>query len=134
MDTRLVANVDLLPTILEATGTAPVLLHALDGTSLLGSHDRDRIHLEYWKSVIAEGTPLEQAVPTWASTHGGDWQYTEWYDGAGAITFREYYDLAADPHQLTNLLEDGVPGNTPPLIPLHAQLVADHLCVGFTCP
>lgn len=134
VDRRLVSNLDLLPTFLEATGTSPALKHPLDGSSLLGNHVRDRIHLEYWKSTIEEGTPLEQAVPTWASTHGRDWQYTEWYDDAGAITFREYYDLAADPYQLTNLLADGVSGNEPELGPLHTQLVTDHHCEGRACP
>jgi hypothetical protein len=31
----------------------------------------------------------------------------------GALAFREWYDLAADPHMLRTLLTDGDPGNEP---------------------
>jgi hypothetical protein len=38
----------------------------------------------------------------------------EWSHGRqAAVTFREYYNLQADPYQLVNLLADGVPANDP---------------------
>ena len=39
-----------------------------------------------------------------------------------------------DPYQLTNLYQDGVSSNDPPIAPLHAQLIADRACVGSACP
>ncbi|MBA3431388.1 MAG: hypothetical protein H0U16_07895 [Actinobacteria bacterium] len=64
----------------------------------------------------------------------GDRQYTEYYDTAGARTFREYYNLATDPHQLTNLFGDRVAANEPPTASIVTQLNADKTCVGASCP
>ncbi len=63
-----------------------------------------------------------------------DYQYTEYYDEAGEIVFREYYDLVHDRWQLVNLLHDGRPGNDPDVGPLHDRLTADRSCVGTACP
>ena len=38
--------------------------------------------------------------PTWASLRSPTWQYIEYYDASGAVTFREYYDLTRDPWEL----------------------------------
>ncbi|HVQ88712.1 MAG TPA: sulfatase, partial [Actinomycetes bacterium] len=66
---------------------------------------------------------------------GEDWQYIEWYDvDTGEIIFREYYDLANDPYQMTNLLRDGIDGNEPMVHQLHDQLTAARTCVGSACP
>jgi len=45
--------------------------------------------------------------------HTTTWSYTEYYDKAGAIIFREYYNLRTDPGQLVNLLRDGDRTNDP---------------------
>ena len=49
-DDRLVAGIDLLPTILQATGVSPTLKYPLDGRSLLDPTARSRLHYEYYKS------------------------------------------------------------------------------------
>ncbi|MGH9004653.1 MAG: sulfatase family protein, partial [Acidimicrobiia bacterium] len=101
VDTRPVGGVDLLPTLLEATQTVPpVLGHPLDGRSFLpGKPGRDHILLEF--------SADHRSIPPWASMRSEDWQYIEYYaEDDSTIVFREYYDLAADPWQLTNLLAD----------------------------
>ena len=55
-------------------------------------------------------------------------------DDSQTITFREYYDLTADPWEMDNLLGDGNPANDPPTAALSAQLAADRNCVGSSCP
>jgi arylsulfatase A-like enzyme len=106
-DSRLVANIDIAPTILHAAGITPTTPQ--DGRSLLTPFTRDRLLLEWWAEGAAPGAP-----PSWASWLSTTRQYVEYYNltndvsgqptGSGAITFREYYDLAKDPYQLDNLL------------------------------
>lgn len=111
IDDRLVANIDIAPTILDATGIRPVA--PMDGRSLLRSGTRDRLLLEWWKQGPG------QADHSWASTVTPKYQYIEHYDlrlrdgaltGTGRIVHQEYYDLRGDPYQLRNLLHDPPPG------------------------
>ncbi|MGE7386421.1 sulfatase family protein [Streptomyces sp. NPDC004126] len=129
-DDRIVANIDIAPTILEAAGITPAAPQ--DGRSLLSSHSRDHLLVEWWKQGAGAG-----GAPTWSSYVAKDKQYTEYYDlttdangtvsGTGQVTFREYYDLVDDPHQLTNKLYQATPAQEQALgIPaLAAQLHAD---------
>jgi arylsulfatase A-like enzyme len=128
VDDRIVANIDIAPTVFDAVGLAPPTDPEMDGASLLGAGRRDRLLLEYFRS------PDEPAVPTWAGTITDRYEYVEWYAEDGSITFREYYDLVADPWQLRNLLGDRRTGNDPDVGPLHARLSADRGCAGATCP
>jgi arylsulfatase A-like enzyme len=126
-DARLVANVDVAPTILGATGLSVDRKFRLDGRSLLAPHSRDRLLLEYWRSP--DGGP-----PPWASIRTAANQYIEWYsDDGGAVTFREFYDLVEDPWQLQNLLADTDPTNDPDVAALSAQLASDRSCGGRVC-
>ncbi|MGW4508289.1 sulfatase family protein [Streptomyces sp. NPDC004436] len=132
VDDRIVANIDIAPTVLDAAGVTPG--GPLDGTSLLSSHSRDHLLVEWWKQ--GAGT---DGAPTWASYVAKDKQYTEYYDlrtdangavsGTGQVTFREFYDLANDPHQLTNKLHQATPAQEQALgIPaLAARLAADRV-------
>ncbi len=125
---QLVAQIDLLPTALEASGVEPDLTYPLDGQSLITAAPRTEALQEYFKSN-------DSALRPWAAIRGQTWQYVEWYDiETGQITFREYYDLAADPYQLVNLLRDGDETNDPRVAPLHERLTAARSCVGETCP
>ncbi|MFG3053322.1 sulfatase [Kitasatospora sp. NPDC048239] len=130
VDHRIVANIDIAPTILDAAGITPDTPQ--DGNSLFSTHSRDHLLVEWWKQGTAAGGP-----PTWSSYVAKDKQYTEYYQlhtdadgtvsGTGQVKFREYYDLVADPYQLQNLLYQATPQQEQALgIPaLAAQLAAD---------
>lgn len=129
---RLVLQIDHLPTALEVSGLSAdpafVPTYPLDGESLFTEAPREVSLLEYHKSN-------DSGLVPWASLRTTTWQYVEWYDiETGAITFREYYDLAADPYQLQNLLRDGDSTNDPAVRPLHTQLAAARTCSGTDCP
>ena len=125
VDTRLVANVDILPTALDAAGvTPPELRYPLDGRSLLASGGRDRVLLEF-----AFG---HRGIPDWASLRTGTSQYIEYYEAdTTTVAFREHYDLDADPYQLENLLADADPGNDPDVAAMTADLAAARHCAGY---
>jgi membrane-anchored protein YejM (alkaline phosphatase superfamily) len=99
-DHRLVANIDIVPTILDAADIDPPAEVQLDGLSLLNDEwNRRRLLLEH--SGVDE-------VPTWASIRTKRIQYIEYYeDWHDQTPFeREYYDLRVDKWQLNNLLAD----------------------------
>jgi arylsulfatase A-like enzyme len=126
-DDRLVANIDVAPTVLDAAGQAPD--SPMDGMSLLdGNEIRDRLLLEYWRQ------PPEPA-PTWAGTLTPSYQYVEYFtDGDDRPDDREYYDLLRDPWQLQNTLGDKRTGNDPDVPRLSEQLTRDRSCAGDSCP
>jgi arylsulfatase A-like enzyme len=122
-DYRLVANIDVAPTALEAAGITD-LNSPLDGRSMLSSYSRSRLLTEFFDSL--------SSAPPWASTVTKTYQYIEYNDGSG---FREYYDMVRDPWQLDNLFNDGVSGNEPrDPAALASQLARDERCSGSTCP
>jgi arylsulfatase A-like enzyme len=129
VDDRLVATVDIAPTVLDAAGIAPDPDRPMDGRSLLDPRPRERLLAEYWRDrANAPG------IRDWAALRGPDWQYIENYDQpGGAGTFREFYDLTSDPGMERNLLADDDPGNDPPA-GLAAELAAARSCVGASCP
>ncbi len=128
IDDRLVANIDIAPTIIDATGVSTEGGPEMDGRSLLDPDwERDRLLLEY---KMVDNHPY----PDWASTITKTSQYTEYYRGEETV-YREYYDLESDPYQLLNLLGDGDLLNDPPGAPaMSLQLKRDSTCVGETCP
>ncbi len=142
-DDRLTANIDLVPTVLDAANVPSSAPFPLDGRSLLDSTwTRDRMLIEYWNVL---NQPVGEPTPTFFSYNTTGQQYTEWYEedtttqklwpaaeGGGPV--QEYYDLAADPWQLTNLLHDGNPANDPPVGALAAQLTRDRRCMGHGPP
>jgi arylsulfatase A-like enzyme len=136
VDERLVANVDIAPTILQAAGLRPDPGHPLDGHSLRTPHSRDHLLTEFWKPGRAKVGP-----PTWASLVTPAAQYTEYYDGhldaAGNppghenVIFREYYDLDKDPYQLDNLLRAAAAERRDlPIRELSARLALDRTSAG----
>jgi arylsulfatase A-like enzyme len=125
-DHRLTGTIDIAPTVLEAAGLSPdPAKPPLDGGSLLKPGGRNRILLEFWGGG---------SVPSWASVRTRRLQYVEYYDKAGATTFREYYDLIRDPWQLRNMLHAAIPPDDPAIAELSAQLGRDRRCVGTDCP
>lgn len=119
---RIVANIDVAPTIYEATGVQPS--YVVDGRSLFQTMpQRDRILIEY---------TMEQ-VGLHAKSYSGLWspfsKYTEYETG-----FREYYETR-DRHELENLLHNGKPDDDPAIIPqLSAMLELYKNCAGASCP
>ena len=124
-DARIAANIDIAPTIVRSVGLS--LGTSFDGRSLFADATRREILLEYWKSP-------DFPTPPWASLRSRKRQYVEHYDRAGAIQFREYYDLVADPWQLENLLGDDDPLNDPDVAALHRELSEARRCRGQECP
>ena len=128
VDDRLVATVDIAPTVLDAAGIAPDPGDPVDGRSLLDGRRRERLLAEYWRDQAnAPG------IRDWAALRAAGWQYVENYHQPGGGTFREFYDLVRDPGMERNLLADDDPGNDPPAA-LAAELAAARACVGASCP
>jgi arylsulfatase A-like enzyme len=118
---RIVANIDIAPTVYEAAGVQPS--YVVDGRSLLQTMQRDRILIEYQKDDVG----------THARSYSGLWspfsKYTEYENG-----FREYY-ATQDRHELENLFHNGNPNDDPDSAPqLSAILEVYRTCVGATCP
>jgi hypothetical protein len=95
---------------------------------------REVMFLEYFFDAV-------RPVPRWASVRAASFQYVEYYSSEAGVLFKEFYDLAADPWQLTNLLHDRDSTNDPPQEELDAMrsLVArGQRCRGTTgrnpCP
>jgi arylsulfatase A-like enzyme len=131
-DNRLVANIDIAPTVLEAAGLTPDPAYPIDGTSLLGtSSHRDRLLTEHFSPVNRRPGKWEN----WASLRTNTYKYTEYYElDRTTVKFREYYDLASDPWELNNLLGDTDPNNDPDVAALSQQLAQDRVCEGTTGP
>ncbi|GAB2829160.1 hypothetical protein GCM10022221_29530 [Actinocorallia aurea] len=113
-DDRIVANIDVSATVLDAAGVTPSTPQ--DGRSVLGPFERDHLLLEFWRQGVDRRPPH-----SWASYVSKTEQYTEYYAlytdpvgtpaGSGRVVFREYYDLTADPHQLVNRLHGASPAD-----------------------
>jgi arylsulfatase A-like enzyme len=140
-DDRLVANVDIAPTVMAATGLTPSNA-AMDGRSLLDAAQvRSRLLTEYYsdQTIVKPG---RFPTPSWASTRTKDYQYVEYYGSDGMTpTLEEYYDLRTDPYELDNLLGDADTSNDPDqatLAQLREQLTLDRMCTGTSgadpCP
>ena len=140
---RFVGNIDLAPTALEAAGLG-AQTSQLDGRSLLDpSGARDEMLTEDWET---------DGAGTWASLKGHNgtrnYHYIEYYKQDGVTLddeqndslaeqpyLREYYDLNADPYELTNLFRDGNPNTPDPTFvgQLSDRLRRERLCKGSNC-
>lgn len=124
VDHRMVANIDLVPTILNLAGIDP---GERDGNDLLDdTWSRNRILLEYWCNI--------KVCKRWASTRTATAQYIEHYTAQGDVYFREFYDLRKDPWQLNNLLRDASTANDPNVTYWSKRLARDKACTGVRCP
>jgi len=126
---QLVSHVDILPTVLSAAGVTPG--HTVDGQDILApGFARTEILTEYF-----EDPDNANFITDWASLRNDTRAYTEYRDSTtGALVFSEYYDLVADPYEMTNLLADGDPNNDPDITADAAALASARDCVGGGCP
>jgi arylsulfatase A-like enzyme len=128
---RMVTNVDIAATIYDAAGVKPPL--RLDGRSLLSSDwSRRFVFLEHAQN------PNLPTIPAWRSVRSKTDQYIEYLDTEGEVTFREYYDLEADPWQLENLLGNLNPLDDPDVSDEHDLVTRLSTCRGTSgrnpCP
>jgi arylsulfatase A-like enzyme len=130
-DSRLVANIDIKPTVLDAASLASDPAYPMDGRSFLSTGGRTRLLTEYFFDKANAPN-----IQTWAGIRTGTYQYVENYNQPelNGGTFREYYDLTNDPWMLTNLYRDGNPNNDPAVGPLSSALAAARQCSGADCP
>jgi arylsulfatase A-like enzyme len=128
-DARLVTNLDLPVTALDAAGLAPDV--PMDGRSLLDGFSRDHLLLDFY------GFNGQHFLRDWAVILTHDYAYIEWFDSTpseSSVRFREHYDLNTDPYQLTNVLSDGNAANDPDTSALSGRLMEDLSCSGTSCP
>ena len=131
-DKRLVVNVDIAPTVLDALGIEQDPSVPMDGRSLLDdSWNRSSVLLEYGRENHHRD---DIDVGTWTGLRSKHAAYTEYYNRSGEVTFREYYNLDKDPWEMNNLLRDGNPANDAPAEDLAAQLETAKNCMGSACP
>lgn len=124
VDGRFVGNIDVAPTIMDAAGISAASGSPVDGRSLLNLAGRKKMLTESWN---------QGPRGPWASIRTPDYQYTEYYENdATTVEFREYYLIATDPWQLTNLYNDGNPRNDPYVGALHKELAKARRCLGST--
>lgn len=135
--TRLVSYLDLLPTILQAaSATLPAGAPPLDGQSLLQPSTRTTIYSEYFADVANGQSNGVATINTWRMVRKGSVKYIQTYNASGGVSFREYYNLANDPAENTNLLGDANTANNPPaseINTLTALLNSMSTCRGAAC-
>jgi arylsulfatase A-like enzyme len=125
---RLVANIDVAPTVLEAAGIEPEASHPMDGVSLLQNSEREGLLLEQ----IEE---RRRSLPGWAAIRTPSNIYVEYYGpDQESVIFREHYDLSKDPSQLRNTLADDDSSNDGGVGALQARLREIRECTGPGCP
>ena len=93
VDDRLVANIDIAPTIYELSETR--MPEIIDGLSLVGLFNGEDI----WRTKL-----LLEAWPdrgNWNAVHTGQYIYIETVDDIS-----EFYDLQVDPYEMENAIND----------------------------
>ena len=117
-----VANIDIAPTILEATGIDAQ--YSIDGRSMLGSAPREWLLLEGPKKR-REGAELH----IWDAYVSKDVHYVKWESGE-----EELYDADDDPFQLDNLLYQPKRRRISEAANYSQAIDAAVQCQGASCP
>jgi N-acetylglucosamine-6-sulfatase len=122
-DPRPVANIDIVPTIVDATGAIP--RRVMDGRSLFDQVD-DRT--AWWgRDILIENGRGANSVAPFRGIRTGRFAYT-FYTSTGEY---ELYDLERDPYQLRSLDESD--RHAPVLRDLRARLRRLRNCAGESC-
>lgn len=125
-DRRLVANIDIAPTIYDVAGIAPSF--PVDGRSILDDFSRNRILLEHWERA-------DRDAPNWAALRWRNDKYIESYVADHAVaSWLEYYRLSRDPWELNNLLYDEGQPAWPETEYISQTLRRDLVCAGTEGP
>lgn len=148
-DRRLVLNIDIAPSILDALGIQQDDATPMDGKSLFDAWKRSRVLLELvwhkppeevdlmdfvWKSGMGGEEESVKFTRPWRSIRTKRYAYNEYYDEDRKVNFREYYNLRKDPWELDNLLRDGDPSNDHLADEPKAELERIKDCIGSSCP
>jgi arylsulfatase A-like enzyme len=121
VDPRIVANIDVAPTVFEAVGVDPGF--EVDGKPLTSDVSREHILVEFRQD------PGQMNVPTWAGLWSPTTTYIEYDTGE-----REYY-TADDPWRLNNLLGNNDPTDDPTDVDELSELLDGYkVCAGDECP
>jgi N-acetylglucosamine-6-sulfatase len=107
---RLVQNIDLAPTILDAAGVA--VGGELDGRSFLPLLRGESVP---WRDAVFYEHYWGRSCPQTPTVHGIRTEQYKFMRYHGIWDLDELYDIAADPHEMTNLIER----------PEHAALARD---------
>jgi N-acetylglucosamine-6-sulfatase len=122
-DRRPVANIDIAPTIVDATGTVPG--RVMDGRSLLGLVEDRTV---WWgRDILIENGRGANSVAPFRGIRTGRFAYTR-YTTTGEY---ELYDLERDPYQLQSLDESD--RYAPVLRDLKRRLRLLRTCAGESC-
>jgi len=119
----IVANIDIAPTVLDATGIDPD--YELDGRSMLSGKPRDWLFLE--------GPRQKSRSPydAWEAYIDHDTHVIEWRD---AQRWQELYDLQADPFEVESKLAGGDAAHAAEAAPYLEKIEAAKDCAGAGCP
>jgi N-acetylglucosamine-6-sulfatase len=118
-----VANADLVPTILQLAGASPGLTQ--DGRSLWPSLSNPA--LEQGRAILLEAYAGQPILGVRTSRY----LYTEWETGILPLPERELYDTFTDPYQLDNLANN--PAYSSIVSDLSAELHDLIDCAGTSC-
>jgi hypothetical protein len=80
--------------------------------------------------------PANANIPSWRMVRQGNVKYVQTYNAQGTVIAREYYNLATDPAENTNLLGDTSTANDPTAAQVSAlvtKLNAFSTCAGAAC-
>jgi arylsulfatase A-like enzyme len=100
------ANIDLAPTIYEATGVDPTAYegtadYVVDGRSLLHSTGRTAILVEFPQGIDSNLPPEQHFAPGWRQLWSPDRAYIRWVDAQTCLDrCVEDYSSATDPYQM----------------------------------
>jgi arylsulfatase A-like enzyme len=128
VDERLVGNVDLAPTLVDVAGADGP---EMDGVSLLSSHQRDAILLEFLAPDVnsMKWPGPRTAIARYSAVRTVSHLYVEYRTGE-----RELYDYGADPHETENLLAGTPPEEVAALAAnLQTRLGELRACRGGSC-
>ncbi|MGH2746648.1 MAG: sulfatase family protein [Actinomycetota bacterium] len=130
-DDRLVANIDIAPTIVDAAGLEADEDSAFDGMSLLQEKRRRHLYIEEFGSRVKQR-------PRWRGIIADRYRFTVYSAlGPGEGRFLEYYRLDRDPYELRNVLAGGDRSNdlgAPRIARLMTLLRRYARCSGEQCP